>query len=164
MDQFKERLFINGWDRSKAVWTVPQAFGNETSRYPTGKEFVVQSILGINHGGLGVISWNDPTTSDIKSSASLLALSLPKMTPFILNPTTTFRQVVLHKVDVGMWTVGSQTLVLAGSTNNDPATIPWVDLGLSPRGTTQVLNSGAVVKADKMMLERMGSGGFILLN
>jgi hypothetical protein len=30
MDEFKERLFIEGWDRTKAVWTVPQGFGNET--------------------------------------------------------------------------------------------------------------------------------------
>ncbi len=34
----------------------------------------------------GVMSWDDPTSTDIKASASLLALSLPKMTPFILNP------------------------------------------------------------------------------
>lgn len=92
MDQFRDRLFVNGWDRTKAVWTVPQGFGNETSvsyiitapyvtdvrdiqilegrrrfylacdslsnsnvqRFPTGKEFVVESILGINHGGLGL--------------------------------------------------------------------------------------------------------------
>lgn len=31
MDQFRDRLFVNGWDRTKAVWTVPQGFGNETS-------------------------------------------------------------------------------------------------------------------------------------
>jgi len=30
MDDFKDRLFINGWDRTKSVWTVPQGFGNET--------------------------------------------------------------------------------------------------------------------------------------
>ena len=30
MDEFRDRLFINGWERTKAVWTVPQAFGNDT--------------------------------------------------------------------------------------------------------------------------------------
>ena len=30
MDEFKDRLFINGWERTKAVWTVPQGFGDET--------------------------------------------------------------------------------------------------------------------------------------
>ena len=28
MDEFRDRLFVNGWERRKAVWTVPQAFGN----------------------------------------------------------------------------------------------------------------------------------------
>ena len=31
MDQLAQRLFINGWERTKAVWAVPQGFGNETS-------------------------------------------------------------------------------------------------------------------------------------
>lgn len=55
MDEFKERLWDLGWDRTKAVWTVPQAFGAAQywNRIPTGKEWLVQSILGINHGGLG---------------------------------------------------------------------------------------------------------------
>lgn len=30
MDEIRDRLFVNGWERTKAVWTVPQAFGNET--------------------------------------------------------------------------------------------------------------------------------------
>ncbi len=30
MDEFAERLFDLGWDRTKAVWTVPQAFGDDT--------------------------------------------------------------------------------------------------------------------------------------
>ena len=55
------------------------------TREPTGEEWVVEAILGINHGGLGrrrlflgitllklpafltsgVVSWNDPTPDDI---------------------------------------------------------------------------------------------------
>ena len=30
MDEFAQRLFDLGWDRSKAVWAVPQAFGDDT--------------------------------------------------------------------------------------------------------------------------------------
>ena len=30
MDEFRQRLFINGWERTKALWTVPQAFGEQT--------------------------------------------------------------------------------------------------------------------------------------
>ncbi len=30
MDEFAERLWDNGWDRTKAVWAAPQAFGDDT--------------------------------------------------------------------------------------------------------------------------------------
>ena len=30
MDEFADRLFTLGWDRTKAVWTVPQAFGGSS--------------------------------------------------------------------------------------------------------------------------------------
>ena len=30
MDEFAERLWDDGWDRTKAVWAVPQAFGDDT--------------------------------------------------------------------------------------------------------------------------------------
>jgi hypothetical protein len=30
MDEFKQRLFINGWELTKSVWAVPQGFGNES--------------------------------------------------------------------------------------------------------------------------------------
>ncbi|KAG5220367.1 peptidase A1 family [Salix suchowensis] len=120
MDEFADRLFVNGRDRMKAVWTVPQAFGLETywKRLPTGKEFIVQSLLGVNHGGLGIVPWEDPTPADIKASASSLALALPKMTPFIFNPTASFQRTTLNRVDIGLWTVGKETLVVATNMNN----------------------------------------------
>ncbi|GLB44489.1 hypothetical protein LshimejAT787_1701160 [Lyophyllum shimeji] len=166
MDQFKERLFIKGWDRTKAVWTVPQGFGNDTywKRYPTGKEFVVESILGINHGGLGVVSWDDPTSADIKASASLLARSLPKIIPFLTNPAASFRQETLNRVDVGLWTVGPETLVLASNMNYATATVQLSGLGLKSKGITQVLDSGAVVSPDQagFTFESVGSGAFVV--
>lgn len=166
MDEFAERIFINGWEIQKAVWTVPQAFGNETywKRYPTGQEFVVQSIVGINHGGLGVIPWDDPTTPDIKSSASTLALALPKLTPFILNPASSFRQILTQSlVDIGIWTVGSQTLVLATNTKYEATSIRFADLGV--KGTvSQALDSGASLSSDArtFSLTPVGSGAFIV--
>jgi hypothetical protein len=30
MDQFQERNEVLGWELSKTLWTVPQAFGEET--------------------------------------------------------------------------------------------------------------------------------------
>jgi hypothetical protein len=80
MDNFTYRLNVNGWERTKAVWTVPQAFGDSEyvsflslieyshffvffishllyrywPREPTGTEYVVQAVMGINHGAHGV--------------------------------------------------------------------------------------------------------------
>ena len=56
MDQFGDRLRALGWERTKAVWTVPQAFGGSSywSRMPTGREWVVQSLLAVTHGALGL--------------------------------------------------------------------------------------------------------------
>ena len=53
------------------------------------ENWVVQSIIGINQGTLGVVPWDDPTAADIKSSASALAMSLLlDITPFFFNPTS----------------------------------------------------------------------------
>jgi len=56
VDQFGDRLRALGWERTKAIWTVSQAFGGSTywSRIPTGKEWVIQSILAVTHGALGM--------------------------------------------------------------------------------------------------------------
>ncbi|KAF8900151.1 hypothetical protein CPB84DRAFT_1779443 [Gymnopilus junonius] len=168
MDEFRERNFINGWELNKAVWTVPQGFGNDTywKRFPTGQEWVVQSVVGINHGGLGVVSWDDPSTSDIQSSASTLAGSLVKMTPFILSPAATFRQITINLIDVGLWTVGKQTLVLATNTNYFATSVSLKELGLQSLQpfATQVLDTGAKLDSlrGKITLESVGSGGFIV--
>ncbi|KAJ7503011.1 hypothetical protein B0H11DRAFT_1987433 [Mycena galericulata] len=167
MDEFKQRFFINGWELTKAVWTVPQGFGNETywPRFPTGPEFVVESILGINHGGLGVTSWDDPTTASIKASASDLALALVNMKSFILSPAAQIRQITLGGIDVGIWTVGSQTLVLATNMDYQDASLSVAELHLTGGvgKVKQVFNSGASTSSDGTTLRfgSVGSGGFI---
>ena len=80
------------------------------------ENWVVQSIIGINQGTLGVVPWDDPTTPDIKSSASALAMSLlPDITPCLFNPAS------VHTTYVGGASVATrkariQTLVLATNT------------------------------------------------
>jgi hypothetical protein len=112
------------------------------------------------------MSWDDPTSTDIKASASLLALSMPKMTPFILSPSATFRQVTINLVDVGLWTVGAQTLVLASNMNYFTVSLSLSELGLpSPQvAATQVLNSGAQLDPSRqhLVFGSVGSGGFIV--
>ncbi|KAF5329520.1 hypothetical protein D9619_009061 [Psilocybe cf. subviscida] len=167
MDEFAQRLFVNGWERTKAVWTVPQGFGNDTywKREPTGPEFVVESIVGINHGGLGVVSWDDPTTPEIKASASLLAQAMPKLTPFILSSEATFRQVTVNRVDVGLWTVGARTLVLAANMNYATTNVDLASLGLhATAAIEQVFKSGtsSAPARDHLVFGAVGSGAFIV--
>ncbi|KIP02361.1 hypothetical protein PHLGIDRAFT_130785 [Phlebiopsis gigantea 11061_1 CR5-6] len=164
MDDFADRLWDNGWDRTKAVWTVPQAFGADSywKREPTGKEYVVQSVLGINHGGRGVVAWNDPTTADIKASAAALAQSLATMKGFILSPQAAFRHFTSGRVDVGLWTVGSKTLLLATNLNYEEATLSLAGVGEAKgKKAVQVLDSGAAVQGDAVVLESTGTGGFV---
>ncbi|KAK0189405.1 hypothetical protein F5146DRAFT_1050825 [Armillaria mellea] len=168
-DEFRERIFINGWELNKVVWAVPQAFGNESywKRFPTGKEFIVQSIVGINHGALGVVSWDDPTSADIKASASALALSLPKITPFILNPKAKFQQVTTSDfIDVGLWTVGKETLVLATNLDYEEKVLFLAQVGIAEEVAEQVFDSGAQVYVGgfSVILEPVGSAGFIVPN
>lgn len=133
------------------------------TRVPTGKEYVVQNVLGINHGGLGSLAWNDPTTDDIKASASVLAKSLATMKDFILSPTASFRGVVKNRVDVGLWTVGTQTLLLATNLNYANATLELAAAGFGAvREVTQVLDSGATLSKGVISFESVGTGGFIL--
>ncbi|KAJ7935133.1 hypothetical protein B0H13DRAFT_519476 [Mycena leptocephala] len=164
MDEFKQRLFINGWELTKSVWAVPQGFGNESywPRYPTGREWVLESILGINHGGLGVVSWDDPTHADVKASASDLAKALTaSMNSFIMSPTATINQITFpNGIDVGLWTVGSQTLVLATNINYENLTLSMAQLHLSGK-VRQVLTAARVLvaMAAPCTLARLGLGG-----
>ena len=171
MDVFAERLNVLGRDRTTAVWTVPQAFGGSEywSRVPTPKEYLVQSLLAVNHGALGIVAWNDDlsTPGDIKSAASELARALPSMTPFILGPTAKFARTTLGRVDVGMWTVFGETLVIVVNLNYVNASLDLRSLGVGGGGggfgVKQVFDGGSWVSGSVVALESVGSGAFLLM-
>jgi hypothetical protein len=103
----------------------------------------------------GAVSWNDPTTPEIKLSASILASSIPALTPFIASPHAKFSHTTVRApgssslgVDIGMWTVNSQTLVLAANMDYAPATVSLSKLGL-----------GAGVKVVREVLGGAGATG-----
>ena len=114
------------------------------------------------------MSWNAPTTADITSSAALLSRALASsMKAFILDPHASFSHARVGRVDVGLWTVGARTLVLA--TNLDYTTAEFdlgaVQTGLGWRvteGAMQVLDSGAKLEERKVVLESVGTGAFVL--
>ncbi|KAK7440953.1 hypothetical protein VKT23_016730 [Stygiomarasmius scandens] len=177
MDEFSQKIFYNGWELDKVVWAVPQAFGNESywMRYPTGPELLVQSVIGINHGGVGVVPWDDTKNipGDLKQSFSDLAKVLPRIgNEFVLVPGVQHTQSVVTmsnssvKVDVGTWTVGGKTLMLVTSMGYESGSVSFDQLGVDSSlfgSVEQILDSGASVGEDgsSIVFEQVGSGGFV---
>jgi hypothetical protein len=97
--------------------------------------------------------------------ASKLAISLKEVAPYILSPLVSFRGVTINEVDCGLWTVGSQTLVLATNTKYTTETVAFASLEL-PTGVTitQVLDTGSSLTPakDGFTFTSVGSGGFII--
>ncbi len=110
MDEFAARRTAVGWARSKALWTVPQGFGASEywSRVPTGREFVVENALAINHGARGSVSWSAPAPADVTAAGAGLSSAIKTtLKEYVLSPSARFAHEVVDRVDVGMWTGGS---------------------------------------------------------
>jgi len=110
----------------------------------------------------GVVPWIDPTTPDIKSSASKFAQSLPTVSGFLFNPNATISQLMANRIDVGIWTAGSQTLLLATNLNYNDTVL---DLGVIPvswKNIQQIFNSGSSVDGTSITFQSVGSGAFVL--
>ncbi|KAI0311942.1 hypothetical protein OF83DRAFT_1219600 [Amylostereum chailletii] len=172
---FKERMEVLGWERTKSVWTVPQGFGGAEfvrvlsprrywSRAPTGEEWLVEAIVGINAGALGVVSWNDPTTADIKAASSKLAQAVPALTPFILSPASTFQHVITaDRLDLGVWSNGREHLVLASNLNYENRSVSLQDVfGDAKVGEARVvLDAGASVGDGVIRFGSVQSGAWV---
>ncbi|CUA78134.1 hypothetical protein RSOLAG22IIIB_02752 [Rhizoctonia solani] len=65
LDQYRDRLVWQGRARDVVVWSVPQAFGEESywSRKPTSHELALEMLLPINHGSLGIMPWIDSASN-----------------------------------------------------------------------------------------------------
>jgi hypothetical protein len=108
----------------------------------------------------GILSWQDPTTPDIKSSASLLALALPKMTPALFNPATTFNGYTQYSLDIGVWTSNSSYLVVAVNLASSSATL---DLSTFPSGDrTQVILTGVTEDGSTATFDGSGSAAWLI--
>jgi hypothetical protein len=90
------------------------------------------------------------------------------MTPFIFHPSASFRQFTINQVDIGLWTVGAETLVLATNMNYFSVSVSLRDLGLANGMlVTQVLNSGTAIDLSThshLLFDSAGSGAFIVKN
>ncbi|KAE9385928.1 hypothetical protein BT96DRAFT_1088089, partial [Gymnopus androsaceus JB14] len=94
--------------------------------------WVVEAILGISHGGLENLRF--------RRLALALTSGPSNMSAFILNPSSTFKQVTTSSgIDTGLWTLDGKTLLLA-------AMLEAAELGLGLKGfgngLTEVFCSG----------------------
>jgi hypothetical protein len=108
------------------------------------------------------VPWIDPTTPEIKLSASNFAQSLPTIKNFLFDPNATFSQLVSNRIDVGLWTVGSQTLLLATNLNYNEATLSLGAIPASGKNLQQIFNSGSAVNGTDIRFQSVGSGAFLL--
>jgi len=145
------------------------------SRTPTGPEFLIETIVAVNAGAKGSVSWDDPTTPDIKASASAFASALPELTPFLLSsplsqPPVNFTHVVTpDRLDFGVWAAADgRTLVIGANLNNASATISVsevlsaANISAAALGIPRmVLNGGSSIDFSFVGFGNLGSGAWI---
>ena len=111
----------------------------------------------------GVVSWDAPTTDGIWDYASLLAEASSTLKEYIANDEVTFTHYFNNQIDVGMWTVGQKTLVLATNLNYADETLDLTSVsGLAGKPARQVLDSGARISGDAISFTSVGTGGWIV--
>ncbi|KAG1886003.1 hypothetical protein F4604DRAFT_1969065 [Suillus subluteus] len=136
---FKDRLNILGFDRTKSVWTTPQAFGSAAywNTTPTGLQWAAMGLTSFSHGALGSKSYQYPTATGNVSSiegtaASLTVLIKDYVQPFLVDPNATSVRYNYQGVDAGLWYNGTSYLVLLVNMDNTESNIyvPYQDIGL----------------------------------
>ncbi|KAG8215344.1 hypothetical protein J3R82DRAFT_8939 [Butyriboletus roseoflavus] len=144
---FKDRLNILGYDRTKTVWTTPQAFGSGAywNTTPTGQEWFSMDLTSFSHGATGSISFQFPTTSGnvetIEGTAqNVTTVVTQAIQPFIVDPKATHETFNIKGVDAGLWYNGTAYLLLVANYNSSSVYVPWGEVGLGKvtNATTQV--------------------------
>ncbi|KAG1725775.1 uncharacterized protein EDB91DRAFT_1167143 [Suillus paluster] len=145
---YKDRLNILGFDRTKSVWTTPQAFGSGAywNTTPTGQQWAAMDFTSFSHGALGSKSFQYPTTTGnvetIEGTAGNLTVLIKNFVqPFMVDPNATFVSYDYQGVDAGVWHNGTAYLLLVSNLVNASVYVPWTAIGLpasTTNATTQV--------------------------
>ncbi|KAG2757736.1 hypothetical protein P692DRAFT_20813807 [Suillus brevipes Sb2] len=144
---YKERLNILGFDRTKSVWTTPQAFGSGAywNTTPTGQQWAAMGFTSFSHGALGSKSYQYPTTTGnvttIEGTATNLTVLISQfIQPFIVDPNATYASYDYLGVDAGLWHNGTAYLLLVANLVNAEVYVPWKEVGLGSitNATTQL--------------------------
>ncbi|KAG2078440.1 hypothetical protein BDR04DRAFT_311283 [Suillus decipiens] len=144
---YKDRLNILGFDRTKSVWTTPQAFGGAAywNTTPTGQQWATMGFTSFSHGALGSKSYQYPTTSGnvttIEGTATNLTVVIKDyVQPFLVDPNATYANYDYLGVDAGLWHNGTAYLLIVANLVDAILYVPWKDVGLGSitNATTQV--------------------------
>ncbi|KIJ18325.1 hypothetical protein PAXINDRAFT_161711 [Paxillus involutus ATCC 200175] len=144
---YKNRLEILGFERTKTVWSSPQAFGSGIywSTTPTGQQWAAMTMTSLNHGATGAISYQYPTTTGNVTTIEGTATNFTKLVaesiePFIVDPEATYENFDYGGVDAGLWGNGTAYLLVVVNLNSTAVYVPWggVGLGKVTNATTQI--------------------------
>ncbi|KAI6003487.1 hypothetical protein F5J12DRAFT_155331 [Pisolithus orientalis] len=146
---YKDRLDILGYDRTKTVWTTPQAVGNGAywTTIPTGAQWAAIGLISFNHGATGSMSYQYPTTTGnsttIEGTAMILTNIITEyVQPYLVRPQVAYSLHSYGSVDAGVWYDGTSYLLIAANVNGTETFVPWGSLGLG-----KVTNAAAQVQA-----------------
>ncbi|KAG2137495.1 hypothetical protein DEU56DRAFT_756073 [Suillus clintonianus] len=144
---YKDRLNILGYDRTKSVWTTPQAIGSGAywNTTPTGQQWAAMEFTSFTHGALGSKSFQYPTTTGnietIEGTATNLNVLITDVVqPFIVDPTATYANYDYQDVDIGVWYNGTAYLLIVANLGNAQVLVPWKETGvpITSNATTQL--------------------------
>ncbi|KAI6099015.1 hypothetical protein F5141DRAFT_1144020 [Pisolithus sp. B1] len=159
---YKDRLDILGYDRTKTVWTTPQAVGDGAywTTIPTGAQWAAIGLISFNHGATGSMSYQFPTTSGnsttIEGTASILTNIITEyVQPYLVRPKVTQTIYSYEGIDASVWYDGSSYLVIVANVNGTETIVPWASIGLG-----KVTNATAQVHAHFSVGQPFNSTGF----
>jgi len=137
---FKDRFDILGYDRSKTVWTTPQAFGSGAywTTTPTGQQWAAMGLTSLIHGATGSMSFQYPTVTGNETtiegtSVAFTSIVGSVISSFLVNPDVTVTHEVynIDGTDCGLWYNGTAYLFLGANFNASETHVPWASVGLT---------------------------------
>jgi hypothetical protein len=111
------------------------------------------------------MSWNDPTSDDIKAAATALSQQLvPSLTSFAFDPYKVFTTYVRGRVHFGTWSVGDRTLFVGVNLDRRAWSIPLTKLPRWKENARLIVlyGLGTRVEWGHLMLEGLGATGFVV--
>ena len=114
---------------------------------------------------LGIVPWNDPTSSDIKAAATTLGQQLvPSLLKFALDPDVAFTTYVWERLHFGIWRIGHRALVVGINLNPRMQRISIAQLAgwKAYAGLEVVYSDGASFESGILALQDLGFVGFVV--